>query len=239
MHTQRARTLPPILMYHSVSPSTAADPHQLRVHPRRLDAQLRALRRLGLRGVSMGELLRAHEKGEAARLVGLTFDDGYVDFLEHAVPVLESHGMTATVYVVAGRLGGHNDWDTGPRLPLMDVEQVRAVATAGQEIGSHGLTHVHLAGASSAVLKREVDESRHILEDVLQGPVDEFCYPYGSFDATAAEAVRAAGYAHGTVTKDYTAPGPFTLPRFFVGEQDTFGRLLAKLAVHRARRPRL
>src|SRR3712207_5321060 len=101
----------PVFMYHSVSPSSAPDPHLLRIHPERLDAQLRTLRRLGLRGVSVSTLLAALEKGTGHRLVGLTFDDGYTDFLRHAVPVLGRHGMTATVYVVAGRLAGQNDWE--------------------------------------------------------------------------------------------------------------------------------
>ena len=53
-----ARTAtPPVFMYHSISPSTAPDPHALRVHPGRLDRHLRLLSRLGLRGVSLGELL--------------------------------------------------------------------------------------------------------------------------------------------------------------------------------------
>jgi hypothetical protein len=70
---------------------------------------LRLLRRLGLRGVPLAELVAAQDRGQAAGLVGLTFDDGYTDFLDHAVPVLARHGMTATLYVVAGLLGGQND----------------------------------------------------------------------------------------------------------------------------------
>src|SRR3712207_7033633 len=63
-----------VLMYHSISTSTAPDPHRLRVHPDRLDRHLRLLRRLGLRGVGLSELLRAQERGEAGHLVALTLD---------------------------------------------------------------------------------------------------------------------------------------------------------------------
>ena len=153
--TTAARTplrVRPVLMYHSISPSTAPDPHRLRVHPDRLDRHLRWLRRLGLRGVGLTELLRAQQRGEAGRLVALTFDDGYTDFLEHAAPLLERHGMTATLYVVAGRMDGANDWDSGPRLPIMGADQVRAVAAAGHEVGSHTMTHARLAGADPATL---------------------------------------------------------------------------------------
>ncbi len=235
-----ARTVtPPVFMYHSISPSTAPDPHRLRVHPDRLDRHLRLLSRLGLRGVSLGELVRAQEEGRARGLVGLTFDDGYTDFLDHAVPLLERHGMTGTLYVVAGRLGGANDWDTGPRLPIMDADQVRAVAAAGHEVGSHTMTHPALAGADPAALVDEVVRSRRVLEDVLQAEVPGFCYPYGSYDDAAADAVRAAGYDHACVTGDYDPGDRFTLPRCYVSPRDTTLHVVARMVRHgvRVRRP--
>lgn len=222
----------PVLMYHSISPADGADPHRIRVHPGRLDRHLRLLRRLGLRGVALAELVRAADRGEAAGLVGLTFDDGYTDFLDHAVPVLERHGMTGTVYVVAGRLAGQNEWDEGPRLDLMDAGAVRAVAAAGHEVGSHTLHHVHLRGATPAELVEEIGGSRRVLQDVLQAEVPGFAYPWGEFDAAAADAVRAAGYDHACVTGDYLPGDRFTIPRFYVAPGDGTAQLLAKLARH-------
>jgi peptidoglycan/xylan/chitin deacetylase (PgdA/CDA1 family) len=227
--------VPPVLMYHSISPSRQPDPHRVRVHPARLDRHLRLLRRLGLRGVPLAELLAAHDRGAAAGLVGLTFDDGYTDFLEHAVPVLARHGMTGTLYVVAGRLGGANEWDAGPRLDLVDAAQVRAVAAAGHEVGSHTLTHVRLAGADPATLAEEVAGSRRVLQDVLQAEVPGFCYPWGDFDAAAAAAVRAAGYDHACVTGDYSPGDRFTVPRCYVAPSDTAAHLVARLARHSLR----
>jgi len=226
-------------MYHSVSPATTPDPNLLRVHPDRLDAQLRSLARMGLRGVSLGELVAARDRGEGARMVALTFDDGYRDFLEHAVPVLDRHGMTGTVYVVAGRLGGENDWDEGPRLPLMDADEVRAVAAAGHEVGSHSAGHAHLAGLDPAALREEVAGSRLALEEVLGRPVQGFCYPYGDFDRAAAQAARDAGYDHACVTRDYSVADRFTIPRFYVGERDNGPRLAAKLGRHLLARARV
>lgn len=227
--------LPPVYMYHSISPSTLPDPYRLRVHPDRLDRHLRLLRRLGLRGVSLSELLRAHERGAARRLVGLTFDDGYTDYVEHALPVLRRHGMTSTLYAVAGRLGGTNDWDDGPRLGLMDADQFRAVAAAGHEIGSHTMTHPHLGGADAEVLRAEIGGSRDALQDILQAEVTSFCYPYGEFDADAAEAVRAAGYDHGCVIGDYRPGDRYTLPRCYVSPRDTSAHLIARMVRHELR----
>jgi peptidoglycan/xylan/chitin deacetylase (PgdA/CDA1 family) len=222
-------------MYHSISPSTAPDPHRIRVHPDRLDQHLRVLRRLGLRGVSLAELLAAHERGESRGLVGLTFDDGYADFLEHAVPVLARYGATGSLYVVAGRLGGENEWDDGPRLRLLDADGVRAVAAAGHEVGSHTLGHVRLAGIDPESLTREVADSKSVLEDVLQREVPGFCYPWGSFDQAAADAARTAGYDHACVTGDYRPGDRFTIPRCYIAPQDAAPHLLAKLARHHVR----
>ena len=232
----RVRTpTPPVFMYHSISPSTEPDPHRLRVSPDRLDRHLRLLGRLGLRGVSLSELLRAAERGAARGLVGLTFDDGYTDYLEHALPVLQRHGMTSTLYVVAGRLGGRNQWDEGPRWDLIDADQVRAVAAAGQEVGSHTMTHPHLAGADPATLAAEISGSRKVLTDVLQAEVAGFCYPYGEFDAAAADAVQAAGYDHGCVIGDYEPGDRFTLPRCYISPRDTAAHLVARIARHSVR----
>jgi peptidoglycan/xylan/chitin deacetylase (PgdA/CDA1 family) len=231
-------SIPPVLMYHSVSPSTVPDPHRLRVHPSRLERHLRLLGRLGLRGVSLSELVRAQERGDASRLVGLTFDDGYTDFLEHAVPVLRRHGMTGTVYMVAGRIGGQNEWDDGPRFDLMDADQVRASAAAGMEVGSHTLTHARLAGADTATVADEVGGSRELLQDLLQADVTSFCYPHGNYDDAAAHAVAAAGYDNACVTGDYFPGDRFTLPRCYVSPRDTAAMIVARLVRHRLRQSR-
>ncbi|WP_205753656.1 polysaccharide deacetylase family protein [Arthrobacter ruber] len=226
---------PPVFMYHSISPSRLPDPHRLRVHPDRLDRHLGLLRRLGLRGVSLSELLRAGERGEARRLVGLTFDDGYTDYLEHALPALQRHGMSSTLYVVAGGLGGTNEWDDGPRLGLLDADQVRAVAAAGQEVGSHTMTHPHLRGVGADSLVEEISGSREVLQDVLQTGVASFCYPYGEFDEAATGAVRASGYDHGCVIGDYDPGDRFTLPRCYISPRDTPAHLVARMVRHSLR----
>ena len=226
---------PPVLMYHSISPSVLPDPHRVRVHPVRLEEHLRLIRRLGLRGVSVAELLRAGETGRAARLIGLTFDDGYADFAEYAAPLLARYGMTASVYVLPGLLGGENEWDDGPRLRLMDADQVRAVAVAGHEVGSHTFTHMRLPGADAGSLTAEIADSRRVLQDLLKRPVPGFCYPYGSFDAAAVDAVRAAGYDYGCVTGDYRPGGRFTFPRCYVSPVDRVPHLLARMARHHVR----
>jgi peptidoglycan/xylan/chitin deacetylase (PgdA/CDA1 family) len=155
--------MPAIAMFHSVSPYDE-DPYLVTVTPERFDRQMRWLHRRGLRGVSVAELMTACRGGNGRGLIGLTFDDGYADFIEYALPVLARYGFGATVFPIAGRLGGLNDWDVlGPRKPLISADQVRRAVDAGIEIGSHGLRHVSLPGMAERALAAEAEESRAIL----------------------------------------------------------------------------
>ncbi|PRH79266.1 polysaccharide deacetylase [Streptomyces solincola] len=228
-----------VAMYHSVADTTDDDPYQVTVSPDRLDRQLRRLRDKGLRGVSVRELLGAARRGAARGLVGLTFDDGYADFLDVAVPVLRRHECTATVYVLAGRLGGANDWDAkGPRKPLLGEDGVRRCAAAGMEIGSHGLLHIDLTRAGDRELAEETRLSRELLRAATGRAPQGFCHPYGRLDARTVAAAREAGYAYGVaIDPPPELAGTHALPRVHVGERDTAVRLELKLRLHRWRRP--
>ncbi|MFE0676000.1 polysaccharide deacetylase family protein [Streptomyces sp. NPDC058867] len=233
---RRPGPVPWVAMYHSVG-DCSDDPYRITVTPERLDEQLGLLRRRGLRGVCMADLLAARSRGEGPGLVGLTFDDGYADFLDHALPVLVRHGCGATLFVLPGRLGGDNAWDPlGPRKPLLDADGIRRAADAGVEIGSHGLTHVDLTRADEEALRAETADSRAVLTELTGAPVDGFCYPYGTLDARAVEAVRAAGYGYACAIDPGPLTGPHALPRVHVGQNDGPVRLYLKQRLHRLRR---
>ena len=227
------RRLPLILMYHAVG-TVGHDPNLLCVTPARFAAQMDWLGRRGLRGVSVGALLRARREGKASLLVGLTFDDGYTMVAEHAVPVLARHGFTATMFVLPGRLGGVNDWDDGTPWPLLPAARIGELAAAGMEIGSHSATHPRLAGAHPGVLEEEIAGSRAALEDLTGQPVNGFAYPYGSLDDAAVAAVRDAGYGYACAVAPAGPPGRFALPRVYAGQADGPARLVVKRLVYRA-----
>ncbi|MEU6057106.1 polysaccharide deacetylase family protein [Streptomyces sp. NPDC047097] len=228
-----------VAMYHSVADTTDDDPYQVTVSPARLDRQLRRLRDKGLRGVSVRQLLDAARRGAARGLVGLTFDDGYADFLDEAVPLLRRHDCTATVYVLAGRLGGSNDWDQdGPRKPLLTEEDVRRCAAAGMEIGSHGLLHIDLTQADDRELAEETRLSRELLRAATGRAPRGFCHPYGRLDRRTVRAAREAGYGYGVaIDPPPGLAGVHALPRVHLGERDHAVRLELKLRLHRWRRP--
>ncbi|WP_037888700.1 polysaccharide deacetylase family protein [Streptomyces viridochromogenes] len=225
-----------VAMYHSVS-DCPDDPYNVTVTPARLDRQLAWLAARGLRGVSVRELLAARARGAERGLVGLTFDDGYADFVTTALPVLRRRGFTATVFVLPGLLGGENTWEpTGPRKPLLDADGIRRAVAAGMEVASHGLTHLDLTRVTDQVLHTEVDDSRHRLAGITGGDVEGFCYPYGRLDERAADAVRRAGYRYAcAIGSGPVGAGDFALPRIHLGRADTSVRLELKRRLARVR----
>jgi len=202
-------------MYHSISPDRN-DPYNLTIGPQRFEAQMNFLHRCGIRGVSIRELLALRAQGSwtPGRFVGLTFDDGYDDFIEYALPVLSRHGFTATVFALAGRLGGDNEWDpAGPRKPLMTADGLRTVAAAGMEVGSHGLLHLRLPSERDDVVQREIVESKRILQDVTGQEVTGFCYPHGLLDDRVVRIVQEAGYNYACAIWRNRWKHPYALTR--------------------------
>jgi len=229
------RETPLVLMYHGVA-DAPEDPNQLFVSPARFAEQMAWLHHRGLRGVSISTLVDAMRAGRQRGLVGITFDDGYVSVLETAVPELARYGFGATAYIISDRLGGTNEWDDGPTWPLLPADGVRELAAAGIEIGSHAATHMRLAGVGPEHLTAEVDESRASLAALLGTEIRGFAYPYGSMDAAARRAVRAAGYDHACAVEASKAEiGLMALPRIYVGQQDDAMRMAAKRLLYRGR----
>jgi peptidoglycan/xylan/chitin deacetylase (PgdA/CDA1 family) len=226
---------PTVLMYHSIG-WLENDPNLLCTSPERFEAQMLYLKRRGLRGVTMRKLHRAMNEGNTRGLVGLTFDDGYEDFLSAAVPVLERVGFSATVFAVVNMLGEENDWEHAhtprPQLKLLDAEGAREVSERGMEVGSHSLTHARLAGAEPELLESEVGESRRALGEILGEDVEGFCYPYGSLDGAAVRVARRAGYAYACGWRTLVEHGAYDWPRIPVSDRDGFLRFATKLQIY-------
>src|SRR6478736_4444376 len=161
----------PILTYHNIGqvPQGATHPG-LYLALDKFRAQLALLARHGYRGVSMDEglpFLRGERQG---RVAIITFDDGYLDNLELALPALREHGFSATCYLVAERLGQFNAWDSEllrVRKPLMDLPRIREWLAGGMKIGSHTLTHPHLTQIDPTQMRHEIAGSKAALEDRL------------------------------------------------------------------------
>lgn len=222
---------PWVLMYHSVA-DVQADPFNVTVTPAQFERQMRWLRQRKLQAMCVKDLLDASERGVRG-IVGLTFDDGYADFASTVVPILDRFGFTATVYVLAGRLGELNEWDLGAQQKrLMTPEQVREVSSAGMEVGSHGLRHVSLPMLTNLELTAEVAHSRMMLSKLLDQQIFGFAYPYGHVGDREIRTVQAAGYQYACGVGRSRYPSNHALPRSFIGQRDAEMRITAKRMRH-------
>jgi len=185
-----------ILTYHAVEhgpPPLCVDPSLFREH-------LEALQRAGAVMLTVSEVAEALRRDQLPeRGVAITFDDGFASVAEHAAPLLAERAAKATVFAVAGAVGAMSDWPSqpsrAPRRPLLGERQLVALAHAGVEIGSHGMEHAPLGLARPEALRREIVDSRDVLEQLLQRPVRSFAYPYNELAGREGRELVRATYA--------------------------------------------
>lgn len=194
----------PILMYHQIDepPPRGTALRGLIVAPASFAWQMRMLRMLGYKGLSMRDLepyLRGDQQG---KVVGITFDDGYQNNLAYAMPALKANGFTATCYGVSSMVGGTNAWDEGKvaQKPLMTKNDWLAWHGAGMDVGSHTQTHANLKETPDDAARQQIERSKDELQQMLGAEVRHFCYPYGWFEPKHEKMVYAAGYATATST---------------------------------------
>jgi peptidoglycan/xylan/chitin deacetylase (PgdA/CDA1 family) len=108
-------------------------------------------------------------------LVSVTFDDGWADQYANATPVMKQLGINGTYYIISGSMTDQPDY--------MTAAQVKSLYTAGNEIGSHTVTHPDLTTVSQADLVTEMSQSQTTLQNLLGVPVTDFAYPYGAYNA--------------------------------------------------------
>lgn len=174
----------PVLTYHSIDPSGSV----ISKSHKEFKSEMELLREIGFRAVSLDTFLNElRENGKPAeKTVVLTFDDGFRNFYEDALPILNNCGFGATVFLVAAFCGKHNDWEGNPpelpRSQLMSWNEIREAANAGIEFGSHTMTHRSLARLKPGEVKAELIDSKKMIEDKLGKKVSTFAYPFGEYN---------------------------------------------------------
>jgi peptidoglycan/xylan/chitin deacetylase (PgdA/CDA1 family) len=225
----------PVLMYHSIS--RASGPlRKLGVSPELLADQLCLLRSDGYDLMGLTEALELTVADPFRAVVALTFDDGYRDFLDAAVPALEAVNARATLYVPTRFIGGAASWlgaEAHSLPPLLSWGELRDCVDSGcVEIGSHSHTHAHLDTLPSRELHAEVAQSKMLLEDGLQIPVRSFCYPHGYHSRPVRDAVRRAEYDNACEVgrRLRTATHRWAISRLAVEPQHAPKRVLSDIA---------
>ncbi len=232
-----------ILMYHQIGPYPRPDAHRAAFcHIDRFRDQLRYFKWAGFKVLTLDEARRCLFEGAPMpqRSVVITVDDGYDDFRQHAWPALQEFGFPATVFLVSKLVGRRAAWLTNrDQPPLMDAAAIRQLRREGAHFGSHAATHPRLSQLDAAQQRAEIMDSKAELEDLLGEAVDDFCYPYGDYNASARDLVQAAGYRTGLTCIRGAANhshNPFELTRKAISYGDNLIGLAWKLHVKHARK---
>jgi peptidoglycan/xylan/chitin deacetylase (PgdA/CDA1 family) len=181
----------PIIMYHYVEYIKDVEDlikKRLDINPDLFEGQLKALKEASYKTYFVREIPDILEgKIEySSRSAVLTFDDGYKDFYTVVFPLLKKYQMKATIYVIANFIG---------KPGFMNEKEIKEVLDSGLvELGSHTLDHLYLKLIPQTVARKQIFESKKVLEEKFKVKVETFAYPYGAFSKKTVDLVKEAGY---------------------------------------------
>jgi peptidoglycan/xylan/chitin deacetylase (PgdA/CDA1 family) len=203
-----------IFAYHNFveRPGTPAPTSQAYVLSQaQFDAHLDALAAPGLRASRLADVLAVPSAGQFV----LSFDDGYMTDYTVAFARLAERGWPGCFFVIANQVGASRS---------LGWRELREMAAAGMEIGSHSLTHPFLHRADPDQIRREFGESKRILEDGLGQAVHFASLPRGSAAPGMGMLIRDLGYRAFCTSE----PGlvsvrtdPYEVPRIAIKQRTT------------------
>jgi len=193
-----------ILYFHSTHPY-----HPLAIHPDKFRRISELALETGKEIITIAELgRRLRENLDIHNCISFTFDDGYADNIDYALPILNDLNIKATFFIVAGLI---NDiqWvdDEADKkhhlyfgLPLMKKDDIRELSSIGMEIGSHGLSHRFMKHEKYEIVKSEILLSKFYLEKVIKKPVISFSFPNGEIPTFGKQLLEESGYLQAVST---------------------------------------
>jgi peptidoglycan/xylan/chitin deacetylase (PgdA/CDA1 family) len=238
-----ARTLVPsqssatILFYHSIGTNDC----QFTVSPDSFAKQMSWVRASDFNIVSLDRLALYRAAGTIPKkTLAITFDDGYQDNYTNAFPILNRHGIPATIFITTGDLRGKKI-DSIPPLPKMTEAQLRSLHESGLvAIEPHSETHPKFSDISEPEIERETWESKSYIDILLKKNCTHFAYPKGSYSRAAQRVLARSGISFAYTTnfgRVRVMDDPYALKRNGIGRNVTFSQFkgiasLGYLAVH-------
>lgn len=170
----------PILMYHKVA---ADGPDGLTVTTDMLELELAFLAEKGYETISFLDLKESDETGKKLpeRPVILTFDDAYVNFRTHALPILKRLHLKATLFVPVAFMGKTNLWDQGSE-KILSAEELKRIEDDGSiEIGIHSFLHRSYAGLAPEDMKEDLENCFNTMDFHHIRTSRVLAYPFGGY----------------------------------------------------------
>ncbi len=220
----------PILLYHAVSAAPGSQIAPFSVPPDEFRRHLDVLTEGGYTSVTFGDLVRGELDGigppDADRRVVLTFDDGYADFAQAALPALRERSLVSTLFVTTGWLEGRGRREPGPTDRMLAWSQLTELLECGVEVGAHSHSHPQLDTLTAGALRNELERPRSLLQEALGRPVDSVAYPHGYNGPRVRRATQAAGYRSAAAVRNALhrwGEDPFAVARLTVTRSTTAG----------------
>jgi hypothetical protein len=199
----------PILMYHSITDEDESNTHpyyRTTTSPTMFAEQMQDLHESGYKTCSLAQAIRElqAEAQTPAKLVVITFDDGYGDFYRHAFPVLNQYGFSAIVFLPTAYIGESPIPFKGK--DCLTWADVRELSQHGILFGSHTVTHPQLRELRVLAIREEIVNSKRAIEEKLGRVVESFAYPFAfpqtdtEFKKTLHDSLSHAGYQNGVCT---------------------------------------
>jgi peptidoglycan/xylan/chitin deacetylase (PgdA/CDA1 family) len=212
----------PVLNYHSIG----ADPGNNAVlDPKKLEEQMAYLAKEGYTPLTLRQFIDIWEGKLPAppKSVLLTFDDGYADNHEKALPILKKYNFHATLFMSPGTVG--DGW-------YIDWNQAKALHEAGWDLQPHGMTHPYLNKLPADKQRVEIEEAAKQIEAHLGIKAEVFCYPYGAFNKETIKILSDNKYKLAfTIEQGFaeSTQSPLALKRLFIGGSDSLNTFIQKL----------
>ncbi|CAH1195946.1 Poly-beta-1,6-N-acetyl-D-glucosamine N-deacetylase [Paenibacillus allorhizoplanae] len=212
----------PVLNYHSIG----VDPGNTYVlHPDTFARQMDYLAAHHYTPMTLAEFATVIQQDQPSPThpVLLTFDDGYANNAEVALPILQKYKFPATLYLSTGLVGtpGYLTWP-----------QIHELSAAGWDIASHTVTHPHLPKLSKKAQREEILAARAKIEQELGKPANTFAYPYGDYNRKTLRILKKAHFSYAFTTHAGWASSdqpPLELHRIVVDSQKPFEEWVQQL----------
>jgi peptidoglycan/xylan/chitin deacetylase (PgdA/CDA1 family) len=174
-----------VLYYHSIRPE----------HRRRFGHQLDIL----ARHAAPISLDRTKPLQSGRCYAAVTFDDGFKNVAENALPELERRQIPCTIFVIVSALGQYPHWLTDPENPahrdrVLSESELISISSDLVSIGSHTMTHPLLPSLPEADARRELLSSRMELQEILKRDIRFFSFPYGAVNGSLIKWCEESGY---------------------------------------------
>jgi peptidoglycan/xylan/chitin deacetylase (PgdA/CDA1 family) len=204
----------PILLYHHVSLGQATNAYA--VSSEQFRDQIEFLKKYQYQTITASLLVKTIVEGAEIpqKPIVITFDDGNENVFLNAYPIMKEYGYIGVIYLIVNRLNTDG---------YLTTEQIKELISAGWEVGDHSMTHIDLV-KNTNLLRDEIGNSKHKLEDVFGIKVLTFAYPFGNATRVIKDWVKRIGYSSGMglgITNVHSQSELFFLSRREVSSQMT------------------